>query len=109
MLWPFYQRLRAIGKPSKAALVAAMHKVPLILKRAPFRLNLLLGVLTLDPSFPTTHRVAAGHIVVALFRQFCRSRGTSSKVALFTRDLKPLGTGLGGPEMDHPSVVAFPN
>ena len=81
MLW---QRLRAIGKPSTAALVAAMHKLPLIFKRAPFRLNLLLGVLTLDPSFPTTYRVVAGHIVVALFRQFRRSRGKRHQRLLYS-------------------------
>jgi transposase len=30
-LRPFYQRLRAAGKPAKVALVAAMHKLLLIL------------------------------------------------------------------------------
>jgi transposase len=31
VLRPFYQRLRASGKPAKVALVAAMHKMLLIL------------------------------------------------------------------------------
>jgi transposase len=31
VLRPFYQRLRATGKPAKLALVAAMHKLLLIL------------------------------------------------------------------------------
>jgi transposase len=31
VLWPFYQHLRAAGKPAKVALVAAMHRLLAIL------------------------------------------------------------------------------